>query len=107
MAKVSEILALAKGAGAQVGSPYSTISKIAENVEGNVVRRQGVSFEAYQLVVKDETGELRVNISSQSYAPGKTKYDLAIQNLDRDLTFTNAQGGQGKIERNTKMLRAI
>lgn len=101
--EVKAILDAAKAFGANIGTPYETKNTVAENVEGTVIRKPNVPFEAYQLVVKDQTGELKVNISSQSYAPNKTKYNLVIQELSRPLeTSTGTQIAKG-----TKMLRAI
>lgn len=104
--KVNAIIALAQDKGAQVGSPYSTEEIIAKNVEGEVIQDRSVAkdgYDSYRLLVKDDTGELKVRISSQSYTEGKTKYNLAVQKLDRKLDLSNGQS----IAEGTKMLRAI
>ena len=98
---VKEIIEAAQKAGANVGEAYSTESVVAEQVEGIVIA-DPKGF-GYRLLIQDASGKIQPKISTNSYVAGKTKYNLAIQKLDRDITLT----GGGKLERGLKQLRAI
>src|SRR5262245_41958277 len=104
---VNEILVAAQKAGANVGEAYDTITTIAENVEGVVIDDpRGLGK---RLHIKDASCELKLKISTNSYVPNKTKYNLVIGQLNRDILLNDALGrptGQ-KLEKGLKTLRAV
>jgi hypothetical protein len=98
---VQEIIAKAQQAGANIGEAYETTQIVAENVEGVVVvDPRGFG---YRLKITDATGTITPKISTNAFAPGKNKYNLAIQKLTRDIDLT--QGG--KLNKGTMQLRCV
>lgn len=101
--KLKEILAKGIELGAQGGSPYTTETVVASNVEGRVSLKPDVAYTAYQFIVSDETGTKAFNIASGSYKPARKKYDIAVQVLDRDLKLSSGD----TITAGTKFMRAV
>lgn len=105
---VKEMLALATAQGAQVGSPYEAMLPIAKDVEGVVTavvnQQTKLPTGGFRFTMKDDSGELNVSIASASYVPNKTKYDLVVCRVTRDISIN---GGAPIAKTGDKRLRAM